>query len=120
MTDQLAITVPETTATRPVVIPPGAVRCWISARPGTEDDPYRTHFKTEARAASSTPGWKARQLPYVCAIAACIGCQVRLHTEYGGILHCPNWAEAERVARCDGWTIGTRGEFTCPACQEGR
>lgn len=114
MTDQLAITVPETTATRPVVIPPGAVRCWVRDD-ADEDDPYENHHTTEAEAL--TAGGKVKQLPYVCVVAACNTCQVQLVGEYPGTLHLPNWAEAERVALCDGWTIGTRGEFTCPECQ---
>ncbi len=119
MTGQLTIPVPEAkTQARPVFVPPGAVCCWVSQRPEAEDDPYRPHFRTEARAASSRPGWKALQLPYVCAVASCTGCQIKLTTEYGGTLHCPDWAEAERVAKCDGWTIGERGEFCCPACKE--
>lgn len=116
MTDQLTIPVPAAGPARPIVIPPGAVRCWVRAD-ADEDDPFETHWVTEAEALADG---KAKQLPYVCVVASCIGCRTKLEGEYGGILHCPDWVEAERVAQCDGWKIGTRGEFTCPACQEGR
>ncbi len=116
MTDQLTIPVPAAGPARPVAIPPGAVRCWV--RDGAdEDDPFETHWVTEAEALGVG---KAKQLPYVCVVAACNTCQAQLESEYPGTLHLPNWAEAERVAKCDGWKIGPRGEFHCPACQEGR
>lgn len=123
MTDQLAIDVPLAPAPRPVVIPPGAVRCWVD-HTEEEDDGYpsATHWETAAamRKALGRTKCKPRELDYVCVVAACNTCQVQLVGEYPGTLHLPNWAEAERVAQCDGWAIGDRGEFHCPECQEGR
>jgi hypothetical protein len=121
MTDQLAIPVPATGPARPVVIPPGAPRCWILDRPEADDDyPNENHYPDRATFLAAYAGFdsdaKPKRLSYACAIAACMTCGVRVAGEYDG-QHFPSWDEAERVARIEGWAIGDRGEFTCPECR---
>lgn len=126
MTDQLAITVPDVVPEpRPVVIPPNAPRCWVVQDDPPQDDwgyPDDCHFQTEAEAAKvvarlNSPAFKVVRLPFVCVEALCVACRYQLTaSDYYGVCHFPSWKEAERVAECDGWKIGPRGEFICPAC----
>lgn len=124
MTAQTAIDVPTATARpRPIVIPPNAPRCWIVDEPGFDDYGYpdAPHFATHADAlalAAYMPDAKVVQVPFVCATATCTGCKAELELNELGCApnHFPDWAEAERVARCDNWKIGPRGEFNCPDC----